>query len=487
MRPLFPRRRSAPSSTRRRVTATQVVKQLPFTLPVIRLEVNASNHLLFFVVIEHLVLSLQFLIMWAWLDVDLKFSKQRAHTLWEEVKLFARLRRSERNAKVRPINSIGPFLTRRVEHTKMGFETVSRHGHYTVDLNRGINHLLPSALADIEEDGFPQRDGNPGDTASGDDNNALDESDSGRHFRTSGILSGLSALTLPPTQWEAAGIPPTAEYYAFAFPLTKLAKLDDYHLSLLSSLLELPDTSADPKAAERADAMRFLILGGFVYFNFSIESRMRVERVNAIRNEPDATAGLSFKCYTPEDLAILPRLRGFLEGAGRYQSPTLRELRDIGVTGFAWLSPGERFPRSPSDPPGADGPETAWCSGGFVYRYDDPAHDRLVRLHASRTLCATPLCMFASLAKGVSHSLDPRLSSQFAVVRSKAAASADAEVATSSHTIPPIDPPMSVDARSAAPGQPLAPRGSPRHGREWAIKALAAWEESARSRGSIVI
>lgn len=41
------------------VTATAMMEEIPFTLPVIRFEIDFSNYLLFFVAVEHLILGLQ--------------------------------------------------------------------------------------------------------------------------------------------------------------------------------------------------------------------------------------------------------------------------------------------------------------------------------------------------------------------------------------------------------------------------------------------
>ena len=192
-------------------TATQMYEQLPFTLPLVNYEVNASNHLLFFVFVEHMILAVQFLITSVVMDSDPSFSKARTRSLWEETKLFARLRRKRRTGgRGKPFDHLGPWVPRPIDHVLMGFETVSRDGHYTIDLGQPINHMLPLTLAD---EVVPSRYAKSNDGA---------QSERNLHNRSSGALSGLSAITLPSSQWAAANIPPTAEYVAYAYPLTKL-------------------------------------------------------------------------------------------------------------------------------------------------------------------------------------------------------------------------------------------------------------------------
>ncbi len=383
------------------VTATNFLKEIPFTLPLVRVTVNSGNYLLFFVAIEHIVLGLQFSTMYFLLDLEAGTAKQRTRALWEESKLFARLRQEQHHAYA-PIalDSIGPFATPRVQHEQMGFETASIAGHYTVDLQREINQLVPQNLAELEEPGYPppQQHGDQGPHSVG----GLPM----YNCRVAGPLSGLSAITLPLSKWAAAGIPPEAEYFAFACtktaigpwlcmppallywpmpeltdepfcpaladPLTSLSHLDDYHLSLLIRLFEQPP--ADERAQERALAMRFLVTGGYVYFSYSGGAGMRVVRANAIQPAAQGRAGLHFRCFTTHELPFLARLRGFLDSSGRYRLPTLPSLRQAGITGISWVRPGEQFPRGPHD---QTAPEEAWPSGGFAYRYSDPAFDRI--------------------------------------------------------------------------------------------------------------
>ena len=55
-------------------------------------------------------------------------------------------------------------------------------------------------------------------------------------------------------------------------------------------------------------------------------------------DEGGGSTGLAFTCYSVNELPFLAQLRGFLESAGRYQSPSLPVLREGGVLGFAWVS-----------------------------------------------------------------------------------------------------------------------------------------------------
>jgi len=154
-----------------------------------------------------------------------------------------------------------------------------------------------------------------------------------------GVLSPSAPVTLPADRRDAAGIPQTAETFAWAYPLDGVSSYEADWTNLA------------------VPAIALFALGGFVYF----DREGAVVGLNSLAPGP----GLFFD----DNPVPLPKqTREALAERGRLQPPTLTFLRAIGVTGFCWLMPNEELP-------GSDPDECLWEHGAFAYTYETPSLD----------------------------------------------------------------------------------------------------------------
>jgi len=151
--------------------------------------------------------------------------------------------------------------------------------------------------------------------------------------RGEGALSPHCAITLDAVGKDAAGIPRTADTFAFAYPLRNIVE----YLPRLAT--------EDPRAS-------FLAVGGFVYFK-----GRNIVGVNSL------SSGYGLHFSAPLLLAASPAtrtLRSALLESKRCESVQLDSLLKLGVRGVTWVLPGESFGEG----------EVCWPHGAFVYLFD---------------------------------------------------------------------------------------------------------------------
>lgn len=143
-------------------------------------------------------------------------------------------------------------------------------------------------------------------------------------------LSPLFRITLDDESKQAANIPLTADFFAWAYPVVMEDPVPE-------------DASPEEKG--------FLTLGGYVYFNATSEA----VGMRAITPIDVGSLGLSFG--RPQNLP--DRVAESLTQKGRFQEVTLPALASRGATHFAWIRP-EEF---------ADSVVSA--NGCFAYKFKD--------------------------------------------------------------------------------------------------------------------
>jgi len=148
-------------------------------------------------------------------------------------------------------------------------------------------------------------------------------------------LSPLHPVTLDAENKDAANIPRSAAYFAWAYP----AVVDEAVLR----------SAARAHPAEAA----FLTFGGYIYF----DDRREVVGTNSIAPAQLGSPGLSFG----RAQALPTSAAETLTRQGRFQEITLAELRSQGAVEFAWIRPAE-FGDSVASP-----------NGCFAYKFDGMA------------------------------------------------------------------------------------------------------------------
>jgi len=156
-----------------------------------------------------------------------------------------------------------------------------------------------------------------------------------------GRLSPTSPVTLSHEDRRVDRIPLQAQCFAFAYPLSGVA-----------------DSSHADELNMSESHLSLLAMGGFVY----MDSSQNVCGVNSLcqGNQIHLRGPTPFGRHA---------LRNMLIQHGRIQDATIAALSDIGMKGFVWLSPGERFEGFEQ----CDG--SAWPHGAFVYIYDSEEFD----------------------------------------------------------------------------------------------------------------
>merc|ERR1712039_73977 len=140
-------------------------------------------------------------------------------------------------------------------------------------------------------------------------------------------------ITLDSETKDAANIPRSAAYFAWAYP----AVIDDAELQ----------SAAQSHPAEAA----FLMYGGYIYFDGGRE----VAGTNSIAPSVLGTPGLTFG----RAQALPKSVEETLTRQGRFQEITLAVLRSKGAVEFAWIRPAE-FGDSIASP-----------NGCFAYKFND--------------------------------------------------------------------------------------------------------------------
>lgn len=153
----------------------------------------------------------------------------------------------------------------------------------------------------------------------------------------SGRLSKAAAIKLDPSAKETASVPSSAKKFAFVYP----------------SSSEIPD------AGNFADvALCFLRVGGYVYWDATGE----VCGLRALK------PGLGIHFSHPRLLQSHPGVRKALFNQGRVFPPTVAKLIECGVTGFAWIAPGEIVG-------GHEDGKMLWKDGAFAYFFPSAAQE----------------------------------------------------------------------------------------------------------------
>ena len=161
-----------------------------------------------------------------------------------------------------------------------------------------------------------------------------------------GYLSPPVEVTIAdPSARTRAGIPPTAAYFCFCYPLDSLAGL---HQQLMKE--------------EGMDQhwLCFTLYGGFAYFDAS----RQLLQVNAIVL---STSPASLRAVGP--LQPPRSTLAMLRTSGRLRQVTLQPLLDAGFVRFAWVNPSELLPGD--EHLLAGGTAHPLDAGGFVYVYDE--------------------------------------------------------------------------------------------------------------------
>ena len=198
-----------------------------------------------------------------------------------------------------------------------------------------------------------------------------------------GILSPLSRITISSEEEKVkAGIPPTADYFAFAFPLpleeTAMQLYQPYALS-----------SEEPPAW-----LDMCLVGGFVYFDV----RLNVVGANALSH--GRATGEEEETSEREEIELLgptpaPKAVGeWLAANGRMVKITLNRFN--GFDRFAWVNPGE----APGGTPLASAAAVAY--GAFVYLHEHSGNCYFYRLSIKQHAASTCTCrdLLPSLLQG---------------------------------------------------------------------------------------
>ena len=149
-----------------------------------------------------------------------------------------------------------------------------------------------------------------------------------------GLLSPLHAVTVPDEKRAELGVPPSARWFAFAYPITGGG-----------GPLERFSLATEPW-------LYFFICGGFVYFGDE-----GIVRVNSLTLTVAKVQLLRFSGQYP---AMQPSVRA-LRAQGRLQPVSFDALLQAGHAEFGWVLPDERFDGH------AIGVECAYEYGAFVY------------------------------------------------------------------------------------------------------------------------
>ncbi|KAL1511499.1 hypothetical protein AB1Y20_006297 [Prymnesium parvum] len=156
-----------------------------------------------------------------------------------------------------------------------------------------------------------------------------------------GVCSPFSPITLSGADRTAAGVPPDAAFFTFAYPL----KATRDHFQAL-----LAHAHADPW-------LFFALLGGFCYFD---ESKTFIQ-ANAL-----TLGSSSHHMSLVGPYATSPAAAAWMDASGRMAPVTLEELRKAGFLNFAWILPDEQ--------PGGHSlsvAPTSFAGGAFAYKLED--------------------------------------------------------------------------------------------------------------------
>jgi hypothetical protein len=167
-----------------------------------------------------------------------------------------------------------------------------------------------------------------------------------------GALSEWSALSLEGGAIAGVGVPDGAKFYAWAFPLSSVARLRSAELAGFRNKW----SATTPQTPELAFAMN----GGLVF----ADDGFQTVGLSALC-DPDTAGGgggggadavgvLALDGPHPLD----PSMRPKLEARNHCAHPTSIALRQAGVVWYTWVEPGEGLV-------GADGHD--WCTGAFVF------------------------------------------------------------------------------------------------------------------------
>ena len=190
-----------------------------------------------------------------------------------------------------------------------------------------------------------------------------------RAGRAYGRMSIRHKITLPDTVKRQMGIPLEARKFAYCFPLKRFASIHDSNEEELpiNLELELHDTAARDQLGmsvpgdERSRVLRFLAVGGFIYFDWDNEVVFLATLEVALHDEkglafdkplvsmaqPPSNSkrkgGVSQQEPRSKEAYALYQIGKRLRQRDEFCPPTLDFLRDRGVVGFCWIAPGEKF------------------------------------------------------------------------------------------------------------------------------------------------
>jgi len=198
-----------------------------------------------------------------------------------------------------------------------------------------------------------------------------DQANYSRSYPFQGVMSPSHELTLPSEVRKLAGIPATAERFAYMHPPTQLASLIDwkkqknYEVGEGESCADHPRSRAGKEkdqtggtkgASKQTGRAHAILLGAFVYFGKSME----ILSVNALSLEP---SNYDIKLTGP--WAMTPTAINAMQELGRLQKIEIDIFNEGGLIGLCWVSPGELFQSEPISIKGS-------CpNGAFVYLRED--------------------------------------------------------------------------------------------------------------------
>ncbi|KAL1519471.1 hypothetical protein AB1Y20_022990 [Prymnesium parvum] len=156
----------------------------------------------------------------------------------------------------------------------------------------------------------------------------------------------------------ALGTPNEARYFAFAFPLPGVSKLNEEQVHRLLA-------GASSPAAE----LNAIVNGFFVYTNHMFQP---ISASAIVRDSEEVADAARMQFDGPYPLGSATRRK--LDGENRFRVPTQHAWIDAGVTHFTWIEPGADLGDQ------AEGEE--WRTGAFVFLYEETHLDCFFRVRS---------------------------------------------------------------------------------------------------------